>query len=39
MMTDGGGGNASTRSAFAFPTDARADNFLDVDNLLAAFEH
>ena len=39
MMTDGGVGDAPTRSAFAFPTDAGADDFLDVDNMLAAFGH
>jgi len=39
MTTDGGGGDAPTRSAFAFPADAAVDDFLDVDNLLAAFGH
>jgi hypothetical protein len=39
MMTDGGSGDAPKRSAFAFPTDAGADDFLDANNLLAAFGH
>ena len=39
MATDGGGGDAPTRSAFAFPADAVVDDFLDVDNLLSAFGH
>jgi len=33
------GGDVPTKSTFAFPSDATAENFMDVPTLLAAFQH